>query len=124
MNANYLITSTNLYLIDLLKELDDRVGFIERFESVASREAIPEETLRKRLLLCAFGIGTNIGLKRMSGITENYENYDDLRYVKRRFINPQNIRAAIQDVVNAIMEIKDPRLWGVGTTLCAADSKK
>lgn len=114
----------HLYLIDLLKEVDDRVGFIERFESVASREAIPEETLRKRLLLCAFGIGTNIGLKRMSGIAENYENYDDLRYVKRRFINPQNIRAAIQDVVNAIMEIKDPRLWGVGTTLCAADSKK
>ena len=114
----------HLYLIDLLKEVDDRVGFRERFESVASREAIPEETLRKRLLLCVFGIGTNIGLKRMSGIAENHENYDDLRYVKKRFITPQNVRAAIQDVINAILEIKDPRVCGVGTTLCAADSKK
>lgn len=114
----------HLYLIDLLKEVDDRVGFRERFESVASREAIPEETLRKRLLLCVFGIGTNIGLKRMSGIAENHENYDDLRYVKKRFITPQNVRASIQDVINAILEIKDPRVWGVGTTLCAADSKK
>ena len=114
----------HLYLIDLLKEVDDRVNFIKRFESVASREAIPAETLRKRLLLCVFGIGTNIGLKRMSGIAENHENYDDLRYIKRRFITPQNIRSAIQDVINAILDIKDPRIWGIGTTLCAADSKK
>ena len=114
----------HLYLIDLLKEVDDRVGFTKRFDSVASREVIPEETLRKRLLLCVFGIGTNIGLKRMSGIAENHENYDNLRYIKRRFITPQNIRAAIQDVINAILDIKDPRIWGVGTTLCAADSKK
>lgn len=114
----------HLYLIDILKEVDDRVGFTKRFESVASREAIPEETLRKRLLLCVFGIGTNIGLKRMSGIAENHENYDDLRYIKRRFITSENIRSAIQDVINAILDIKDPRIWGVGTTLCAADSKK
>lgn len=114
----------DLYLIDLLKEVDDRVGFTKRFESVASREGIPEETLRKRLLLCAFGIGTNIGLKRMSGVAENHENYDDLRYVKRRFMTPQHVRLAIQDVINAILNIKDPRVWGVGTIFCASDSKK
>jgi TnpA family transposase len=114
----------HLNLIDILKEVDDRVQFTKRFESAASREAIPEQTLRKRLLLCLFGMGTNTGLKRMSGISENHEYYDNLRYVKKRFITPQTVRAAIQDVINAIHIMKDPRIWGVGKTLCAGDSKK
>lgn len=114
----------HLNLIDILKEVDDRVHFTKRFESAGSREAIPEQILRKRLLLCLFGIGTNTGLKRMSGISENHEYYDNLRYVKKRFMTPQNVRTAIQDVINAIHIMKDPRIWGVGTTLCAGDSKK
>ena len=115
---------TNMHLIDILKETDFRVGFTKFFESVATREAIPENILTKRLLLCIFGLGSNIGLKRMSGLGETQENYNDLRYVKRRFVNSQNVRFAIQEVVNAIHKIRDPKLWGYGTISCAADSKK
>lgn len=114
----------NLHLIDILKEADYRIGFTKRFESVATREAINENNLRKRLLLCIFGLGCNTGLKRMSGLIHCFEKYDDLRYVKKRFINCQNVRFAIQDVVNAIQSIRDPKIWGSGTTSCASDSKK
>lgn len=113
----------NLNLIDILKETAMRTGFLKRFESVASREAIPEAILLKRLLLCLFGIGSNAGLKRMSGLAQDSENYDNLLYIKRRFINCANVRAAIQDILNELYGIKDPRIWGVGT-ISAADSKK
>lgn len=111
-------------LIDILKEADFRIGFTKRLESAATREAINEDVLTKRLLLCVFGLGSNTGLKRMSGLGKNQESYDTLRYVKRRFINCQNVRFAIQEVVDAINAIRELHIWGGGTTSCAADSKK
>lgn len=114
----------NIHLIDVLKEADFRIGFTKRFESVGTREAINEHDLKKRLLLCVFGLGSNAGLKRMSGLSDDTEKYDDLRYVKKRFINCQNVRFAIQDIVNAIHAIRDPKIWGRGTLSCASDSTK
>ena len=114
----------NLSLIDILKEADFRVGFTKRFQSISSRESINPDSLRKRLLLGVFGLGSNIGLKRMSGLGKAQERYDALRYVKRRFITCQNVRFAIQDMVNAIKRVRDPKLWGQATTSVASDSKK
>lgn len=114
----------NLHLIDILKEADFRIGFTKRFQSVSSREMIGEDILRKRLLLCVFGLGSNTGLKRMSGLAETQEGYEALRYIKRRFMSCQNVRFAIQDVVNAIHMIRDRKIWGTGTTSCASDSTK
>jgi Tn3 transposase DDE domain len=113
-----------LHLIDILKEADFRIGFTKCFESVATREVINDNILTKRLLLCVFGIGSNTGLKRMSGLEISQESYDNLRYVKCRFINCQNVKFAIQEVVNAIHTIRDRHVWGTGTTSCTADSKK
>lgn len=53
-------------LLDILKETDLRVGFTERFTTVASREMLDRDTLQRRLLLCLYGLGTNTGLKRVS----------------------------------------------------------
>ena len=113
----------NLNLIDILKETAMRTDFLKRFESVASRESIPEATLSKRLLLCLFGLGSNAGLKRMSGLAQDSEKYDNLLYIKRRFINCANVRSAIQDILNELLAIKDQKIWGIGT-ISAADSKK
>lgn len=67
-------------------------------------------------------MGTNTGLKRINtGI--NGENYQDLLYVRRRYIHKDQLRNAIASVVNAIFEIRNPEIWGEGTTTCASDSK-
>jgi Tn3 transposase DDE domain/Domain of unknown function (DUF4158) len=110
-------------LLDILKETDLRIDFTEHFKTVASREALERNTLQKRLLLCLYGLGTNTGLKRLSAATLN-TNYQDLRYVQRRFINKDQLRKAIATVVNAIFQIRLPQIWGEATTACASDSKK
>ncbi|PSB00454.1 Tn3 family transposase [Merismopedia glauca] len=109
-------------LLDILKETDLRVDFTRNFKTMGTREIIDRETLQKRLLLCLYGMGTNTGLKRINtGI--NGENYQDLLYVRRRYIHKDQLRNAIADVINAIFEIRLPQIWGEATTTCASDSK-
>ena len=110
-------------LLDILKEANFRTNFIDQFKSVTNKDSIDKSELLKRLLLCLYGIGSNTGLKRVSGASSG-SNYSDLRYVKRRYINAENVRAAIVEVVNAIVDVRDPKIWGTATTACSCDSKQ
>jgi TnpA family transposase len=113
---------TQTSLLDILKETDLRVDFTRNFKSMGTREIIDRETLQKRLLLCLYGMGTNTGLKRMNTGIDG-DNYQDLLYVRRRYIHKEQLRNAIAEVINAIFEIRLPQIWGEGTTTCASDSK-
>ncbi len=106
-------------LLDILKETDLRVDFTRNFKSMGTREILDRETLQKRLLLCLFGMGTNTGLKRINTGIDG-ENYQDLIYVRRRYIHKDQLRSAIAEVVNATFEIRLPHIWGEGTTTCEA----
>ena len=112
---------STINLIDILKEADFRVNFTKQFHSVGNREILDGELLQKRLLLCLYALGSNTGLKRISAANED-ANHSDLNYVKRRFINEDGVKAAIVDVVNEIIAIRDPAIWGEATTGCACDS--
>lgn len=114
---------STINLIDILKESDFRINFTNQFHTTTGKEAIDKEKVLKRLLLCLYAIGSNTGVKRVSGANTD-SSHSDLRYVKRRYINVENVRAAIVDVVNAIIDIRDPKIWGLATTACSCDSKK
>ncbi|MET8335986.1 Tn3 family transposase [Streptosporangium canum] len=105
-------------LLDLIKNVDHATNFTSEFTSVASRTVLEPEVLRRRLLLCTFGLGTNMGIKRVADGTEVA-----LRRVRRLFVNRDNLRAAIRAVVNKNLEVRDTTLWGPGTA-CASDSRK
>jgi TnpA family transposase len=109
-------------LLDLLKEADLLTGFTEELTSVASREVIPRELLRRRLLLVLFGLGTNMGLKRIAA-GEHGESEAALRHVRRLFITAEGLCRAVARLVNATLAVRDTDLWGTGTA-CASDSKK
>lgn len=109
-------------LIDIIKEVDLRLNFTSAFRTSGSRETIDSELLQRRLLLCLFGIGTNVGLKRIASQQPSV-SFEELRYVKRRFVQKDALRAGIAEVVNGIFSIRNPLIWGDATTACAADSK-
>ena len=110
-------------LLDILKETELRVRFIEVFHTIGTREVLGSDVLQRRLLLCLYGLGTNAGLKRMcSGGGE--DSYTDLQYIRRRYITKEQLRSAIAQVCNSIFRVRNPAFWGEATTACASDSKK
>jgi len=110
-------------LIDIIKEVDLRLNFTAAFRSSARRETLEPAVLQRRLLLCLFGIGTNVGLKRVASQQPGV-SADELRYVKRRFLHKEALRTAIAEVVNGTFAIRHPAIWGEATTACASDSKQ
>jgi len=110
-------------LLDILKECDLRLSFTDCFKSMASQERIDRAIIQKRLILTLYGLGTNTGLKRV--IAGNHgEKYKDLLYIRKKFVNKDNLRNAISSLVNAIFQTRRENIWGGGTTTCASDSKK
>lgn len=112
---------STINLIDILKEADFRIGFTKQLHTIAGKESLDHTQLTKRLLLCIYAIGSNTGLKRISSANKD-ASYSDLRYVKRRYINVANVKAAVVDVVDKILEIRDPKIWGDITVGCGCDS--
>lgn len=110
-------------LLDILKESDLRLSFTDSFKTMAAHERMDRDTIQKRLILALYGLGTNTGLKRISAGNHG-ENYKDLLYIRKKFINKDNLCNAISTVVNAILESRVENIWGEATTTCASDSKK
>jgi hypothetical protein len=109
-------------LLDVLKETDLRVNFSQCLKSGTERFHMDKATLRRRLLLCLFGLGTNAGIKSME--SRPADDYKDLLYIRRRFISIEALRQAISRVVDATLSVRLPQIWGEATTACASDSKQ
>ncbi|TCO55695.1 Tn3 transposase DDE domain-containing protein [Actinocrispum wychmicini] len=111
-------------LLDILKEADFLAEFSEEFVSVATREKLPKPTLRRRLLLCLFELGTNMGIRQLVATAEQGEDGEAaLRRVRASHITRDNLRAAIVKVINQTLAARDPKWWGRATTT-ASDSKR
>ena len=70
-----------------------------------------------------YGLGTNASLKRMSS-GGGGDSYDDLLYVRRKYITTEQLHTAIGRVCHAIFTVRHTALWGEATTACASDAKK
>ena len=110
-------------LLDALKETALDTGFLDAFETSASREALPPDVRDQRLLLSLYGLGTNAGLKRVAAGTPSV-SHDELLHIRRRYIDPASLRAACSRVADATLAIRNPAIWGEAGTACASDSTK
>lgn len=110
-------------LVDMLKETALATDFTDVFKTVGQHQHIDPITLKRRLILSLYGLGTNAGLKRISAAAPNV-TYDQLLHIYRRFIDSASLRDANRIVSNAILNIRDPKLWGPIGTATASDSKQ
>lgn len=111
-------------LLDILKEVDLRENFTNCFKTAGNREILEKEAIRKRLLLSTFAIGTNTGFKRTAGATRGAVTFEELRHMRKYFINKDDLREAISQVINSIFKMRNPKIWRSVSTACAADSKQ
>lgn len=109
-------------LLDMVKETDIDTNFTKCFKTFSHHQNLASSTLKQRLLLTLFALGTNTGLKRIAGATD-VATYRQLLHAKKRYIDSDAIREANQIISNAILSVRDPKIWGANGTACAADSQ-
>lgn len=110
-------------LLDALKETALNTGFLDVFETSASREALDRKVKDQRLVMCLYGLGANAGLKRVAAGVPG-TSYDELLHIRRRSIDPASLRAAAAKAADAALAVRNSAVWGDAGTACAADSTK
>jgi len=111
-----------LDLLDVFVEADRLANFTRFFTHSGTKEVRSRATLRPLLLLALFAEGTNTGIKRVVKANQPY-SYDELLYVRKMYVSVDALRQANRAVVNALLAVRNPRLWGEGSS-CASDGKR
>jgi len=111
-----------LDLADILLEADRQVNFTRFFYTTGQRQVMTHNEIRERLLLSILGRGTGLGLKRIHAAAKPSFSYEDLIYFNKRFVHLDSVREAISALVNRIVEVRSPEIWGK-TTACTSDGK-
>lgn len=111
-----------LDLLDIFVEADRLTGFTQFFTHSGTKEVRSREALRPLILLDLFAEGTNTGIKRVAKANQQY-SYDELLYVRQHYLSLEALRHANAAVVNKILALRNPRLWGEGHA-CASDGKR
>jgi TnpA family transposase len=108
-------------LIDMLKEAVLRTGCLTAATSAAARTDLDPGVLAQRLLLAIYAYGTNTGIRAVAA-GEHGHTEDDIRYVQRRYLSVEAVRAIAVEIANATFGARRQALWGTGSTAVACDS--
>lgn len=64
-----------------------------------------------------------MGIKQVANANDRY-GYDELLYVRKTYFSPEALRNANGAVVNKLLALRNPRLWGEGASSCASDGSR
>jgi hypothetical protein len=112
-----------LDLLDVFVEANRLVDFTRFFTHSGTKEVRSRETLRPLLILDLFAEGTNTGIKRVANANGRY-SYEELLYVRKTYFSPEALRNANGAVVNKLLALRNPRIWGEGASSCASDGSR
>ena len=108
-------------LIEMLKEAALRSSALRALTGVGTRGSLPEDVLIERLLLIAYALGTNSGLRTVAA-GDHTHSEEDLRYTARRYFTAAGLKAAGVEIANATFAARQAWIWGESTTTVASDS--
>lgn len=64
-----------------------------------------------------------MGIQRVANANDHY-SYEELLYVRKTHFSPEALRNANEAVVNKLLVLRNPRLWGEGASSCASDGSR
>lgn len=111
-----------LNLSDALLEAHRQIDLTRFIRSSGQREVIAPEDRAQRLLVSVFGLGTNLGIKRIHGAASPACSYRELLYFTRRYLSLRGLDEANIALTNRILEVRDPDIWPDGMKV-ASDGK-
>jgi TnpA family transposase len=112
-----------LDLLDVFVEADRMVDFTRFFAHSGTKEMRSRDALRPLLILDMFAEGTNTGIKRVANANDRY-SYEELLYVRKTYFSPEALRNANAAVVNKLLALRNPEIWGEGGSSCASDGSR
>jgi hypothetical protein len=112
-----------LDLLDVFVEADRMVDFTRFFAHSGTKEMRSRDALRPLLILDMFAEGTNTGIKRVANANDRY-SYEELLYVRKTYFSPEALRNANGAVVNKLLALRNPEIWGEGGSSCASDGSR
>jgi TnpA family transposase len=112
-----------LDLLDVFVEADRVVDFTRFFTHSGTKEVRSRDLLRPLLILDLFAEGTNMGIRRVANANDQY-GYDELLYVRKTYFSPEALRNANGAVINKLLALRNPHLWGEGASSCASDATR
>jgi len=104
----------SIRLPELLIEVDNKLHFSKCFLAPTLQEGRPPEEICS-LLISIMAYGCNIGPFTMARLTTG-TSYEQIRRITDWQLTPENQKAALSVVVNAITDLDASRIWGDGTS--------
>jgi TnpA family transposase len=108
-------------IASVLIELDARTGFVDCFTHAGGRKLAKSAETKRNILACLIGLGTNLGLVRMSeacGVS-----YDVLAWTMEWYIREETLRDANTVIVNHHHALELSKVFG-GGTISSSDGQR
>jgi TnpA family transposase len=106
------------HLIDVLKNVQDWVGYTRHFGPISGAERKLTDPI-SRYILTVFGYACELGASQMARHAQNLINRQSLRRINAQHITSAKLEAALRDVVNDYTRFELPFLWGSGQAAIA-----
>ncbi|MEQ4726229.1 Tn3 family transposase [Nonomuraea sp. B19D2] len=108
-------------IASVLIELDARTGFVDCFTHAGGRKLAKSAETKRNILACLIGLGTNLGLVRMSeacGVS-----YEMLAWTMEWYIRDETLREANTVIVNHHHGLEMSKMFG-GGTMSSSDGQR